>query len=140
MSSYLQNIYPENRLRYLRTGEQREPCAQSLPQPNSLQKMPPCWWGHATGPPTNMFGQAISQKIWGLSHSQSIDIYWGGGNPMCPRGLHKCGIKHLHFGAFISKVCHRKVHVFLALWWMKSTITSIVQPWRNYEIVLDVCM
>ena len=41
MNSKLSNFFPKNLCHYLRTGEQREPYAQSLPHPISYQKVPP---------------------------------------------------------------------------------------------------
>jgi hypothetical protein len=59
-------VFPKNLCHYLRMGEQREPCAQSLSHPISYQKVPPCWWGLATGPPTSRCGQAKILLSWCL--------------------------------------------------------------------------
>ena len=47
LCSKLPNVFHENLCHYLRMGEHRKPCAQSLPHPNSYQKLPPSRCRHA---------------------------------------------------------------------------------------------
>ena len=47
--------------KHLRTGKQAGPCAQLLLPSLFTRKIPPCWWGLATAPPTNRCGQAIRE-------------------------------------------------------------------------------
>ena len=52
-------------------GEPGEPCAQSLPKIE--YKVPPCWWGPATGPPTNRCGHGIR---WMSIHGFAVMPLW----------------------------------------------------------------